>query len=40
MEERIMTEKAEAVLRKIRQRQAPRKNRILNEFNRSTLDDL
>ena len=42
-----MTEKAEAVLRKIRQRQAirrmnnpDRRERILNDFNRPTLDDV
>jgi hypothetical protein len=35
-----MTEKAEAVLRKIRQRQAHRRDRILDEFNQSTLDDV
>ena len=35
-----MTEKAQAVLKKIRQRQALRRDRILDELNRSTLDDV
>ena len=35
-----MTEKAEAVIRKIRNRQAQRRDKILDEFNCSTLDDV